>query len=422
LFFEKLFCSFFFCFKEKLGKAAKERKPEAKKDVGKRKAKGLAHRRNAGEDSVARMSAAVLRETSASFCVDMQKEEERRPCFVQLKGNQLCIFEHSKTSGVMELVCCASLQKDLRVDELEEGLTLEYVRGVTDEKQTEAVPSFAAKTVSLFFSSSSLKTEWLGALRQFTIAASRAALQQEDEEEEPPVAVAAESYEFESDNFTTRKADVPFEKLSALPNASASFLNRILWRLFQEMATIALFEEKLGERVMVQLKKKVAKAREMGKWPVFLEDIRYGGIIKVTQKENKKKRKTDSCVKQGERVLEGASSEGGQGGGGRHFARTGRCRSQPKQTNKKRGVLIVCCFQYSGGAGVRLFTRVLLPGVLGRVFGGCPVEIVVRLVRIRAIVFVLMPRNFDEKVKERRKEKVSFVALIVVLAVVFSCV
>lgn len=54
--------------------------------------------------------------------------------------------------------------------------------------------------------------------------------------------------------------------------------------------------------------------------------------------------------------------------------------------------------EYSGGAGVKLLTRVVLPGLLGRLFGSCPVEIVVRLVRIRAIVYVLMPRNFEEKV------------------------
>ena len=55
--------------------------------------------------------------------------------------------------------------------------------------------------------------------------------------------------------------------------------------------------------------------------------------------------------------------------------------------------------EYSGGAGVRLLTRIVLPGLLGTLFGSCPIEIVVRLVRIRAMLFILMPRNFNEKVQ-----------------------
>jgi hypothetical protein len=53
--------------------------------------------------------------------------------------------------------------------------------------------------------------------------------------------------------------------------------------------------------------------------------------------------------------------------------------------------------EYTGGAGVVLTTKLLLPGFLASIFGECDIEIQVKLLKIRATVYVFMPRDFSEK-------------------------
>ncbi len=319
-----------------------------KKDQDRRRAKGLAHRRGGGGEESSQLMTAVLREGPCSFALG-GSGEERMAGFAQLKINCLTVFENNAATGVMQPVATVALSAGHAVTDLGENSGGLQVDCGEDKK-----------TVSLFFSSVAHKQEWLLALQQVSRPAHASKPAINDAVGDSAVPAPAPAFEVDTDSFTTRRADVPFEKLAGVPNASAEFLNRLLWRFFQEMATIGLFEERLGDRIIVQLKKKVAKAREMGKWPWFLEEIRYVGMIKGGGFITAHQIKVDKIAADGTLLGEVDA-------------------------------------EYSGGAGVKLHTRVMLPGVLGRLFGSCPVEIVVRLVRIRAIVFVLMPRDFDEK-------------------------
>jgi hypothetical protein len=256
-------------------------------DRGKRRARGLVHRRLAGDDSVLQMSSASLRESDASFALD-DDLAQRRPCFVRLKASQLWLFERSSDS---EAICCAALTRNLPIHETADGgITIAFVRGEDRMVPMLAASSFSPKTITLYFVSGG--AEWLNALRQLTTSAPNEQPQQHQEQQQQqqpdftavmqsPTESPASPFEFETENFTTHRANVPFEKMATIPNSTAEFFNRILWRMFQEMATISVFEEKVGERIVIQLKKKVAKAREMGKWPSVLEEIKYGGMIKV---------------------------------------------------------------------------------------------------------------------------------------------
>lgn len=119
-----------------------------------------------------------------------------------------------------------------------------------------------------------------------------------------------------------------------------------------------MFEEKLCERIVIQLKKAVKKSKAAGKWPSWLikGGIRLGNIIK------------------------------GRGFLCLHGVKMDRDKENPNDLIAQLDV------EYSGGAGVRLLTTLRVGSILE-----CPVEIVVKLLHLRAPLYLYMPGDFSER-------------------------
>lgn len=122
----------------------------------------------------------------------------------------------------------------------------------------------------LCFPSEGHRQDWFAALSAMVGVRARPATPAEPE----PLAPVAD--DVESESTSTRKANIPFEtiKQSSTPVENADWFNRLLWRYFLEMVTWHVFEEKLSERITIQLGKAVRKAKLAGKWPWIIK----GGI------------------------------------------------------------------------------------------------------------------------------------------------
>lgn len=124
------------------------------------------------------------------------------------------------------------------------------------------------------------------------------------------------------------------------------------------MSTWHMFEEKLCERIVIQLKKAVKKSKAAGKWPSWLlkGGIKLGNVIK------------------------------GRGFLCLHGVKIDRDKENPNDLMAQLDV------EYSGGAGVRLLTILKVGSYLE-----CPVEIVVKLIHLRGTLYLYMPGDFSEK-------------------------
>ena len=305
-----------------------EQKPQSI-DKEKRKARGLAHRRRGGKTNATdfqRDLVLISAECTAFFAGASHN------VMAELRAKELALFSAARTP-----LFSVALAPGVEVSQRDGWLVVGETR--------------------LQFGAAEQTQEWHTLLRNLTVAKT----------EEEPKTVPADAptlhdslAEFESEQWTTKKADIAFEKLEGLPPHSADWLNRVLWRFFQEMATIELFEDYVGGKIILQLAKKVRKSRNEGKWPSFLDDISFRQLIK-----------------------------------GSGFVKAHQIKLD--QVDPDGTLLAEVDAEYSGGAGVIMQTRLLLPGILDRIFGSCPIEFRVQLMRIRATVWINMPRGFDEK-------------------------
>ena len=294
---------------------------------------------------------------------------ERKSCIAELKYGILTFFEED--SSVLKRVCAIKVGKGQRIEEREDG---KMEMDLIPINASDISNNIMSKIVVFAFVNAEEKAEWKAEIKSMIDdrkkheegSAGTEEEKEKEEEKEGHMDALLEKHdvvveEIETESFSSKKANIPFESIknSSVRVCSADFLNKLLWRYFQEIATSYVFEEKLGERIEIQLKKQLNKAKEMGKWPAILKGLKFHRIIKGNGFITAHKVKVDKCFADGSLMAQVDA-------------------------------------EYQGGAGVSIGTTAVL-APFGSTLGVCDIEIVVTLLHIRTLLYVFMPRNFKEK-------------------------